>query len=142
MADQPAVRLGPWPGQPENAAALVIAVGPEVLDRAPGCRVGAGAAVSTSDVVRRAAQIIGRVVGPEIGTVAEHRAILHEAVVEKNLLPALDVALRVEQLACGTDDAVGNRRLGLVCTVGEQAEHEEPSEHDEDDGLHPSPGHE
>ena len=137
MPDEPPVcrRLGG--GQLELAARLVVAIGPEVRDRAPRRGVGALPAVAAPHLLRGAPQVVGGVVGTEIGAVAEHRAVLHEPVVEEDLLAALDVALGVEDLALGVDHALGNRRLGLIGAVREQAKDEEADQHDEDDGLHP-----
>jgi hypothetical protein len=142
VPDQAAVRLGLWTGELEYAAALVVAVCAEVLDRAPSRRVGALSAVASRDVVGRPAQVVGRVVRPEVGAVPENRAVLHQAVVQEHLLPALHVALGVEHPAGGIDDALGDRRLGLVGAVGEQPEYEEPEQHHQDHGLHPTLGNE
>ena len=96
---EPAVSLGLGLGELENARPLVIAIGAKVLDRAPSRAIGALAAVAARDVVRGPAQVVGGVVGAQVGAMAEYRPVLHEAVVEEDLLPALDVALGVDQLA-------------------------------------------
>jgi hypothetical protein len=70
--------------------------------------------------------------------VPEHRSVLHEAVVEEDLLTALDIALGVEGRARGIHDAVGDWRLRLVGPVRQQPEDEEAEEHYQDDGLDPS----
>ena len=69
---------------------------------------------------------------------AEDRAVLHQPVVEEDLLALADVGARVENLALRVDDALRRRRLGLVGAVGQQAEHEEAEQDHEQDGLHPS----
>jgi hypothetical protein len=74
--------------------------------------------------------------------VPEHRAVLHEPVVEKHLLAALDVTGGVEDRAVGVHDPLGDRRLRLIRAVGEQAQDEEAEQHDQDHGLDPSLGHE
>jgi hypothetical protein len=74
--------------------------------------------------------------------VAEDRAVLHQAVVEEHLLPALDVTLGVEHLPGRVHHPLRDRRLGLVGPVGEQAEDEEAEQHNEDDALHPALGNE
>ena len=139
---EPAVGLGLGLGELEHARPLVVAVGAEVLDGALASAIGALAAVAPLNVVRGPAQVVRGVVGAQVGAVAEHRAVLHEAVVEEDLLAALDVALGVNQLAGGIDDPFGNRRLGLIGAVGQQPQHEEPEQHDQDNGLHPPLRHE
>ncbi len=139
---EPAVGLGLGLGELENAGPLVVAVGAEVLDRASSGAVGALASVAARHVVGSPAQVVGGVVRAEVCAVAEHRAVLHEAVVEKDLLPALDVALVVDQLARGIHYALGDRRLGLVGAVGQQPEDEEPEQHHQDHHLDPALGYE
>ena len=139
---EPAVGLGLGLGELEHARPLVVTVGAEVLDRTPAGAIGALAAVAALNVIRGPAQIVRGVVGAQVGAVAEHRPVLHEAVVEEDLLAALDLALGVNQLTGGIDHPLGNRRLGLVSAVGQQPKYEEPEQHDQDNGLHPPLRHE
>jgi hypothetical protein len=69
--------------------------------------------------------------------VAEHGPVLHQPVVKEYLLPGGDIGARVQRPARGIHHQPGNRRLGLVGAVREQAEHEEPEEQDEDHRLDP-----
>ena len=77
---------------------------------------------------RRAAQVVGRVVGPEVGAVAERRAVLHQPVVQEHLLALGDVAAGVHAPPARVDAPVGHRRLRHVRAVGQQAEDEEPDQ--------------
>jgi hypothetical protein len=56
-------------------------------------------------------QVVGGEVRPEVGTVPEDRAVLHEAVAEEELLPRCDVRARVQLAAGGVDNTGGDRRL-------------------------------
>ena len=70
----------------ECVGVRVVAVRLEVGDRLLARAVRAGAAVVVLDRERGAVQVVGRVVGPEVGAVAEDRAVLHQPVVEEDLL--------------------------------------------------------
>ena len=89
------------------------------------------------DGERRTVEVVGRVVGPEVGAVPEDRAVLHQPVVEEDLLAPADVLAGEQGLARGIDDPVGNRRVGCVGPVGEEAEDEEPDQEDDDGRLDP-----
>ena len=67
----------------------------------------------------------------------EDRAVLHEPVLEEDLLALADVVAREDDLPAGIDDALGDRRVGLVGAVGEQDEDEEAGEEDEPGDLDP-----
>ena len=138
VADEPAVGLGLRRRQLERLRALVIAVGPEVVDRLLDRAVRARPAVAAPDEVGRPAQVVRRVVGPQVGAVAEDRAVLHQAVVEEDLLPALDVPLGVDDGALWIDHALRDRRLRLVGPQRQEAEPEEAEQHDERHGLDPA----
>ena len=138
VADEPAVRLGLSGGQGQRAGALVVAIRAEVLDGPPRRRVRPAAAVGARDEVRGAAQVVRRVVRAEVGAVPEHRAVLHEAVVQEDLLTLAHVPCGVEHPATGIDDAVGRRRLGLVGAVGQEAQHEEAEQDHQRRRLHPA----
>ena len=85
-------------------------------------------------------QIVGGEVGAEVGAVTEDRAVLHEPVVEKDLLPGADVVTREDHPAAGIHDPIGNRRVGLVGAVGEKDQDEEPGDEDESRDLQPGSG--
>ena len=141
VPDQPPVGLGLRGRERERAGALVVAVGAELGDRAARRAVGAGAAVPADHEVRGAAQVVGGVVRAQVGAVAEDRAVLHEAVVEEDLLALVDVRRRVEHLPRGVDHALRRRRLGHVGPVGQEPEHEEAEQHHQQDRLHPALRH-
>ena len=142
VADELPERVSLRRAERERAAPLVVAVGPEVLDRPAGGRVRPRAAVAALDEVRRAAQVIGGEVGAQVRAVAEHGAVLHEPVVQEDLLALADVRAGVEHRALRVDDTLGHRRLGHVGAIGEQPEDEEAEEDDQRDGLDPALGHE
>ena len=73
----------------------------------------------------RSVQVIRRVVGAEVGAMAEDRAVLHEPVVQEDLLPFADVLASEKRLALRVHDPIGDRRVGAVGAVCEQAEDEE-----------------
>jgi hypothetical protein len=73
---------------------------------------------------------------------AEYRPVLHEAVVEKDLLSRANVVSGEDDLAAGTYDAIGDRRVGLVGAVGKQDEDEEPGEEHDSGDLQPGAGNE
>ncbi len=130
-------RLGLRSGVGEGVGLLVVAIRLEVSDRLLAGPVGAALAVLALDRFRGAVEVVGRVVGPEVGAVAEDRAVLHQPVVEEDLLAAADVLAGEERLALGVDHALGDRRVGAVGPVGEQAEDEEAEQEDDDRGLDP-----
>ena len=106
--------------------AFRVAVRPEVFDRAGACHVQALAAVAIADVERGTVQIVGRVVGAEVGAVPEDRAVLHQPVAQEQLLSRLHVRSGEDLAAARVDYPHRDRRLRLVAAVGEQPEHEEP----------------
>ena len=69
---------------------------------------------------------------------AEDRPVLHEPVVQEDLLALADVLAREEDVPLPVDDPLGDGRLRLVGAVGEQAEDEEAEQDDERDGLEPA----
>jgi hypothetical protein len=82
-------------------------------------------------------QIVGGEVRPEIGAVAEDRAVLHQAPVQEDLLALADVITRVDDVARRVRRPVRDRRVGLIGPVGEQDEDEEPDDDDEAGDLKP-----
>ena len=82
-------------------------------------------------------QVIGGEVGPEVGAVTEDRAVLHEAVVQKDLLARADVVPGKEHPAAGIHHAVRDRRIRLVGQIGQQAEDEETDNDDQARDLQP-----
>ena len=125
-------------GQRERAGPLVVAVGAEVLDRAANRAVRARSAVRGAHEVRRAAQIVGGEVGPEVGAVPEDRAVLHQPVVQEYLLAGLHISGRVEHRPRRIDGALRNRRLGGVGPVRQQPHHEEAEQQHQRDPLDPA----
>jgi hypothetical protein len=70
--------------------------------------------------------------------VAEDRPVLHETVVEEDLLALAHVLAGEEDVPLPVDDPLGDGRLRLVGAVREQAEDEEAEEDDERHRLDPS----
>ena len=130
--------LGLRLGVGERVGLLVVAVRLEVGDRLLARPIGSGAAVLALDGFRRAVEVVGGAVGPEVGAVAEDRAVLHQPVVEEDLLAPADVLAGEERLPLGVDDPVGDRGVGAVGPVGEQPEDEEADQEDDDRGLDPA----
>ncbi len=129
--------VGLRPGVLERVRLGVVAVRLEVGDRLLACPVGARAAVLALDRERRPMEVVGGVVGAEVGAVAEDRAVLHQAVVEEDPLPVADLVAGEHRLPGRVDDAIGDRRVGAVGPVRQQAEDEEPEQEDDDRGLNP-----
>ena len=86
-------------------------------------------------------QVVGGEVRPEVGAVAEDRAVLHQPVLQEELLAGADVVAGEQRLSGRVDDAVGDRRVGGVGAVGEEAEHRESDQHHQRSDLHPGPRH-
>ena len=131
-------RLGP--GVRRACPPGVVAVRLEVGDRLLARAVGARAAVLAFNRERRPMKVVGGVVGAQVGAVAEDRPVLHQAVVEKDALPVADVVAGEDRLPGGVDDAIGDRRVGAVGAVCQQAEDEEPEQEDDDRRLNPDLG--
>ena len=121
----------------ELAGRRFVAVGPEV---GVGARpaLGLGLPVLPRDEHRRAPQIIGGVVGAEIAAVPEDRAVLHETILEEELLALEDVLPRVQQAPIGEDHALRDRGMVGVGLVGEHAQDREAGQEDDDRGLEPA----
>ena len=113
-------RRGLRSGVGEGVGLLVVAIGLEVGDRLLAGPVGPALAVLALDRFGGAVEVVGRVVGPEVGAVAEDRAVLHQPVVEEDLLAAADVLAGEERLALGVDHSLGDRR-GRRCRSGRRA---------------------
>ena len=73
----------------------------------------------------QAVQVLGAVVGAEVRAVAPERAVLHEAVLEEDLLPVLDVLPREERRPGRVGHPLGDRRRVRVGQDGDQREHGE-----------------
>src|SRR6266498_144399 len=69
---------------------------------------------------------------------SEGGAVLHQTVVQEDLLALADVPAREQHAAVLIDDACRHRRVGHVRAVGEETEDEKATQHHEDDGLNPA----
>ena len=85
----------------------------------------------------RAAEIIRGEIGPEICAVAKRGAVLHEPVMQEDLLSPLNVPPGVEDPAVRIDDSLRDRRVSHVRAVGQQPEDEESAQDHQKGGLDP-----
>ncbi len=140
MLHQSVVGGGLGVGVDDGVRCRVVGVGSEVLDRAP-------AGVGPLTAVRRlhsdcgTMQVVGREVRSEIGAVAENGAELHHAVAQEHLLAIAHILAGEQHLAGRRDDAVGDRRVGLVGASGHEAEHGETEDADQRHRLDPPLAH-
>ena len=86
-------RLAAPTGRPFPSAC--VAVDAEISDRPAGRAIGSGATVRARDEVRGAPQVIRGEVRAQVGAVAEDDPVLHQAVVEEQLLALVDVRAAV-----------------------------------------------
>ncbi len=102
--------------------------------------VGESAPLASQRVLRdggEPVQVLRAEIRAEVRSVAPERAVLHQAVLEEDLLPVLDVLLREEGGASGVCHSGGNGRSVRVGEDGDQREHAEPEDHHQDDGVTP-----
>jgi hypothetical protein len=132
--------LGLRLGVRERLRLLVVPVRLKVGDRLFARPVRSLTAVLALHGLRGAVEVVGRVVGSQVRAVAEDRAVLHQAVVEEDPLSVADVLALEQRLPGRIDDAIGDRRVGAVGAIREQAEDEEADQEDDDRGLDPGPG--
>jgi hypothetical protein len=93
------------------------------------------------DVERPVVQILSREVRAEIGAMAPDRAVVHEAVLEEDLLACSHVLAREENGTGGIDDSCRNGRCLAVGLDGHRDQNRKTEKH-RDDGrtLPPEPG--
>ncbi len=82
-------------------------------------------------------EVLGREIGPQVGAVAEDRAMLHQAVLAKHVLPGLNIAPREDRLSGFVHDVGRHGRMLRVNLVGHQPQHGESHEEGENGGLGP-----
>ena len=90
--------------------------------------------------LRRAVQVVGGEVRPEIGAVAEARAVLHQALAQEQLLPGDHVRTGVDDLSGGRQDPPSDRRVRRVSAIPEKAQDRQTTQQDQSRDLHPHPG--
>src|SRR6478752_167565 len=73
-------------GVDENTAGLVIEISLEIFNGAGSCRIGVRSLIEGNAGESCAVEILGREVGSQVGAMAKYRAVLHEAVAQKNAL--------------------------------------------------------
>ncbi len=125
-------------GEAQPPGALVVAVGTEVGDRLARGVAGCRPAVRPDRKVGRTAQVVGGEVRAEVGAVSERRPVLHQAVVQEDLLARRDVTPGEDHATLWVDHGARHRGVRRVGPVGEQAEDEEPAQDDQDRGLDPA----
>jgi hypothetical protein len=138
VGDEPSEGGGLGLAERERVRLLVVAVGAQVFDRQLHGRVRLCSTEGLADALRGTTQVVGGVVGAEVGAVPEDRSVLHDPVLEKDPLALAHVPAREEDLAAVVDDPRRNRRLRLVGAVGKEAEDEEADEDDQGDSLDPA----
>ena len=72
-------------------------------------------------------EVVGGVVGAEVGAVAEDRPVLHQAVVEEDALPVADLVAGEHRLPGRVHDAIGDRRVGAVGPYANRPRTKNPS---------------
>ena len=82
-------------------------------------------------------QILGREIRPQISTVAEDRAVLHQPILLKDVLTGHDVVAGEERAPIFGNHAPGNRRRFRVDTVGQVKQHRESRKKRQDGDLQP-----
>jgi hypothetical protein len=87
--------------------------------------------------LRQPVQVLGAVVRAEVRPVAPERTVLHEAVLEEDPLPMLDVLPREEGRPGDVRHSLGDGRGVRVGEDGHQREQAEAERHHEDDGVAP-----
>ena len=120
--DQAVEGLGRTRRQSQSSALWIIAIGLQVEGDGPvdcslllGCKVSVTAAETLardtiSEVEGQDVEGLSGKIGAEIGAVAPDCAIVHQAVLQKDLLPGNDVVRREDHGAGRIDEFLRNRR--------------------------------
>ena len=122
----------------ERIGCGIVAVGLELRNRPGACGFGALIAAAPGHDQGRPAQVIGRVIRAQITAVAEDRAVLHQAVAQKDLLALQNVRASEQDLALRIDRFAWQRRGAGVSAIGQKAEHEEAEQQHHGHGLGPA----
>ena len=124
-------------GEGQGLGGGVVAVGSEVVDHS---RVRVADALRPElllDVIGRTAQIVGGVVGAQVGPVPDHGSVFVQAACLVQLLAAGDVGAGEQHPARGGDHLVGHRHGRCICAVRQDAHHEEAEDEHQGHGLYP-----
>ena len=122
----------------QRARGIVIPVGLEVLYcPASGC-IGVRAAVELDARKRGAMQILCREIRSQIRAMAKDRAVLHQAIAQKNLLPCHNVLAGKQRRSICALDYVRYGRLVVIGVIGKHAQDEETENQHNGGCLHPT----
>ena len=102
--------------------------------------LGLGTPLATVKIDHRVGcfvQILGREIRPQVGTMTEDRAVLHEPILLKDVLTGHDVVAGEERAPVFGNHAPGNRRRFRVDTVGQVKQHRESRKKRHDGHLEP-----
>ncbi len=124
-------------GEHQGVGGLVEAVGPELADHPVVHLRDAGLLELRGDVLGGPPQVVGGVVGSEVGAVAVHRSVLHQPAGLEQFLAAGDVLAGEQHRAGLVDHLLGHRHRGRVGAVGQDPHDEEPEDHHQGHTLHP-----
>ena len=135
--------------QSQRSARWIVAIGLQVegngaVDR--GLLLGSKVSVAAIETLARDAisevesqyvQGLCRKIGTEIAAVAPDRTVVHQAVLQEDLLAGNDVIGREDHGTDGIDELIRNRRCVLVSLDGQQNKHGEPCHHSNQSGDPP-----
>ena len=125
-------------GEDQSLGGGVVAVGAEVPDDG-GLRIAEALRLELfADVVGGAAQIVGGVVGAQIGPMPDHRSVFVQTPRLKELLAAGDVGAGEQHLARLGDHFVGHRHGRRIGAVDEDAHHEKAEDEHQGHALDPA----
>ena len=127
-------------GVGERVGVRVVPVGLEVGYHLVARGSGGVTAVLPGGDLRRAVQVVGGEVRPEVGAVAEDRAVLHQALAQEQLLPGDHVRTGVNDLSGGRQDPPSDRRVRRVSAIPEKTQDRQTTQQDQSRDLHPHPG--
>ena len=127
-------------GEDERAGVLVEAVGALHLRGGLARVLDALLLQLLADVLGAQAQVLGGVVGAQVGAVPEDGAVLLDPAGQEDVLPAGDVLPGVDDLAVLADDLLRQRHRMGVGAIREHPHHEEAEDQHQCDALDPPLG--
>jgi len=128
-------------GEDDLAGRRVVTVGAQQLRRGGLGILHALLLQGRQDVLAAQAQVLRRVVRPEVGAVPDDRAVLLQTSSQEDLLPLGDLLLGEDDLAGTAHRLLGKGHGVRVGAEREDSHDEEPEYQHECDALHPTPGY-